>query len=82
MASLELERLLFHGAEPAADAKAVRADLLRYCHQDTCLEELVITKIGRLHHVQSVTGASPPDGILHLEADNGLPAPPGTKIGK
>jgi len=36
MASLELERLLFQGAEVTEDAKAqLRADLLRYCHLDT-----------------------------------------------
>jgi hypothetical protein len=36
MASLELERLLFHGGELAEEAEAqLRTDLLRYCHQDT-----------------------------------------------
>ena len=36
MASLELERLLFQGAELAEDARAqLRGDLLRYCCQDT-----------------------------------------------
>ena len=38
MASLELERmlLLFQGAELAEEARAqIRADLLRYCHQDS-----------------------------------------------
>ena len=36
MASLELERLLFQGAELTELAKAqLRTDLLRYCHQDT-----------------------------------------------
>ena len=35
-ASLELERLLFEGAEMTPEAKAqLRSDLLRYCHQDT-----------------------------------------------
>ncbi len=36
MASLELERMLFQGAELTEEAKAqLRTDLLRYCHQDT-----------------------------------------------
>jgi predicted RecB family nuclease len=36
MASLELERMLFQEAELTSDAKArLRADLFRYCHQDT-----------------------------------------------
>ena len=36
MASLELERLLFQGAELTEDTKAqLRTDLLRYCGQDT-----------------------------------------------
>ncbi len=36
LASLELERLLFNGADLTPEAKAqLRADLLRYCHQDT-----------------------------------------------
>src|SRR4029450_4045596 len=35
-ASLELERLMFQGAEMAPEAKAqLREDLLRYCEQDT-----------------------------------------------
>ena len=35
-ASLELGRLLFHGAEMDAEERArLRADLLAYCHQDT-----------------------------------------------
>lgn len=36
MASLELERMLFQGAELTEAAKAqLRTDLLRYCHQDS-----------------------------------------------
>lgn len=35
MASLELERLLFEGAELTEDAKAQLRAALRYCHQDT-----------------------------------------------
>src|SRR5258705_2162902 len=36
MASMELERLLFQGAEIAEDTHAqLRMDLFRYCHQDT-----------------------------------------------
>jgi hypothetical protein len=36
VASLELERLLFQDAELTPEAKAqLRANLLRYCHQDT-----------------------------------------------
>jgi predicted RecB family nuclease len=35
-ASLELERLLFQGAELPEDARAqLKTELLRYCHQDT-----------------------------------------------
>jgi hypothetical protein len=36
MASLELERMLFQGAElTEAAGVQLRTDLLRYCHQDT-----------------------------------------------
>src|SRR6185295_18732508 len=34
-------------------------DLLRYCHQNTCLEGPVITKISWTHCVRSVTGPPP-----------------------
>jgi len=54
-ATLELERLLFHGDSLEVDARErLRKDLLRYCHQDT----LGLAKIlERLRHLTQERGA-------------------------